>query len=636
MKLKTKHLRFGEFRLYPSEHLLLRDGDAAVPLAPKAFEILLNLASSHGHLVGRDELMHAIWPDSFVEETNLTVNISLLRKALGDMADGKPYIETVPRKGYRFKAEVVEIAEGPDEKPAELATPLPATPISTPRPVSTIADRRLAPGGLALVTMGVIALFFFGLLWYARKNPTPTVSASVRSMAILPFRALDSAADDEYLGLGLTDALITRLGGLHQMVVRPVGAIRKYTAVDDPISAGKELSVDSVMEGSIQRLGDRTRVTVRLLRVNDGQVIWNGTFDEKLSDMFAVEDSISQRLASTLFLNLSNDEQRRLARPSTGNGDAYQLYLKGRFYWNKRTVEGVNQSLDYFQRATVSDPNYALAYSGLADAYVLAGSYGYSILPPTTAMPKAKAAAEKALSLDDTLAEAHTSLAYVLFTYDWNWIAAEQEFRRAISLNSTYANAHHWYAHELTALGRAQEALSESKLAVDLSPSEAVMHEHMGWDYLMDRNYDNAIKHCQEALVIDPKFLLAHRVLAQAYEYQGQHDQAIAEFQKGVELSKGDPVARAYLARGYAAAGNRGLAVQLLNELEQLSKSQYVSPAEIGAVYSALNQPDNAFQWLDKAYADRTSSLIYLRVDRVYDGLRSDPRFNALLKKMNL
>ena len=616
---------------------MLRDDDTAVPLAPKAFDILLHLARSGGHLVGRDELMKAVWPDSFVEETNLTVNISLLRKALGDMADGKPYIETVPRKGYRFRAEVVEISGQTEES---LASP---TAFDPPSPAVRRTDRieenspgRRMPGRLALAGMGLIAIFFFILLWFAKRTSTQTVDASVRSMAILPFRALDSTADDEYLGLGLTDSLITRLGGLHQMVVRPVGAIRKYTAVDDPIAAGKELSVDSVMEGSIQHLGDRTRVTVRLLRVSDGQVIWTGTFDEKLTDMFAVEDSISQRLASALFLNLSGAEQRRLARPSTASGDAYQLYLKGRFFWSKRTVDGVKQSLDYFQRAIGADPNYALAYSGLADAYLLAGSYGYTILPPTEAMPRAKAAAEKALAIDDTLAEAHTSLAYVLFTYDWNWAAAEQEFRRAITLNSTYANAHHWYAHELTALGRPQEALAESKRAVELSPSEAVMHEHMGWDSLMDRNYDAAIRYCQEALALDPNFLLAHRVLALAYEYRGLSDQAVAEFQRGIELSKGDPVAKAYLARGYAASGKRDQALQIVSELQQLSKSQYVSPGEIGAVYAALNQPDQAFQWLDNAYADRTSALIYLRVDRVYDSLRSDPRFAQLLRKMNL
>lgn len=640
MKLKAKHLQFGSFRLYPTEHLLLRDDDTAVPLAPKTFEILLTLVRSEGRLITREELMKAVWPDSFVEETNLTVNISLLRKALGETTDVQTYIETVPRKGYRFKPEVKECDGEPEAAPTPVivaaipATTRPPHPVSpspaiTPRP-------RVATGRLALTMMGILGACWGLFLLFVKKNHPPAVSASVRSMAILPFRALDSAADDEYLGLGLTDALITRLGNLHQVVIRPVGAVRRYTAADDPIAAGKQLAVESVMEGSIQRLGDRTRVTARLLRVNDGEVLWSSTMDEKLTDMFAVEDAISQKVASAMTVSLTGDEQRRLTRAATGNGEAYQLYLKGRFFWNQRTVDGVKESLDYFEQAIDDDPNYALAYSGLADSYLLAGSYGYTILPPSQAMPKAKAAAEKALALDDALAEAHASLAYVQFTYDWNWAGAEQEFRRSIALNPGYATAHHWYAHELAALGRFPEALAESKLALELSPSEAVSNEHMGWEYLMQRDYKNTVPHCLRALAIDPNFVLAHRVLGLADIYLGNHEEAIAEFQKGVELSKGDPVAQAYLARSYALSGKKDQALAILKELQQLSKEQYVSPAEIAGIYTAFGQANDAFTWLDRAYQERTSALIYLKIDRVYDDLRSDPRFDNLLHRMNL
>ena len=252
----------------------------------------------------------------------------------------------------------------------------------------------------------------------------------------------------------MTDALITRLSDLHKIIVRPIGTVRKYVNYDDPVAVGRQLAVDSVLEGSIQRSGERTRVTVRLLRVSDGELLWGSEFDEKLTDMFSIEDSISQKVADALTLNLSGEEQRRLARPFTASNDAYQLYMKGRFFWNKRTVDGVKKSLEYFQQAIDADPGYAVAYAGLADAYIMAGSYGYSIMSPHEAMPKAEAAVQKALDIDDTLAEAHASLAYIKFTYDWDWAGAEQEFKRAIALNPLYDNAHHWYSHELMALGQ--------------------------------------------------------------------------------------------------------------------------------------------------------------------------------------
>ena len=390
-----------------------------MPLAPKAFEILLLLVQNSGHLVKRDALMEAVWPDSFVEETNITVNISLLRKTLGNMGDGQPYIETVPRKGYRFNGDVTECEEAnePRIERASLSSPkrrwacwgrrppkirlsktlvnevpVSARPLAAAQPGWKASAIRVSL--LTIVIVGV-ALASFYVWWHLRAKHN-TVSASERSIAILPFRPLEATAEDEYLGLGMTDALITRLSNLHKIIVRPVGAVRKYAKEDDPIAAGRQLAVQSVLEGSVQRSGDRTRVTVRLLRVADGELLWGGEFDEKFTDMFTVEDSISQKVAKALTVNLSGDEQKQLLRPFTENSDAYLLYMKGRFFWNKRTVEGVKKSIDYFQKAIAADPNYALAYAGLADSYTLAGSYGYSILPPKEAMPKAEAAVTKA------------------------------------------------------------------------------------------------------------------------------------------------------------------------------------------------------------------------------------------------
>jgi DNA-binding winged helix-turn-helix (wHTH) protein/TolB-like protein/Tfp pilus assembly protein PilF len=667
MALGIKYFQFGEFRLYPTEHLLLRE-ETAIPLAPKAFDILLYLVQNSGRLVKRETLMEAIWPDSFVEETNLTVNISLLRKTLDTTPDGQPYIETVPRKGYRFNALVTECEEDGESKyrksnesvtpqsagavgasaaVAAMATAEPevvAPLATTPTPVfaaakPAVAGWKISAARILFITIAMVViavcLVYFWSHWKARSA---TVSASERSIAILPFRPLDAAPEDEYLGLGLTDALITRLGTLHKIIIRPVGSVRKYAKADDPIAAGKQLAVQSVLEGSIQREpeADKVRVTVRLLRVADGEVLWANTFDEKFTDLFTVEDSISQKVADKLTINLSGDEQKELLRPFTGNSDAYQLYLKGRFFWNKRTVDGVKKSIDYFQRAIQADPNYALAYAGLADSYTMAGSYGYSILPPKEAMPQAEAAAAKALAIDDRLAEVHASLGYIRFTYDWDWAGAEREFRRSITLNPLYDTAHHWYSHELIALGRSEEGIAEAKRALELSPSDTVMNEHLGWTYLMVRDYDRAIQSARKAIELDPDFLLAHRVLGMAYQYKGQHDQAIAEFERGVELSHSDPVAKAFLARSYAAAGKNDQATQILNELLQLSTQQYVPPAEVADTFAALGRKDEAFQWLDKAFDERASALVYLKVAQVYDPLRSDPRFQELLKRLHL
>ena len=661
--MNKQYFRFGNFRLYPTEQLLMHD-DSAVPLAPKVFDILLYLVRNSGHLVKRDALMDAVWPDSFVEETNLTVNISLLRKILGNADDGRPYIETVPRKGYRFQAEVFEEEEreaSPHEMPsqpqkvADAVVTGGAVAVAAPAAWAAAAapSPRLAPTAIAIPESAATSwrssplrsLFFVGLaivfvaamvyFWIHQRKPA-TASAAVRSIAILPFQALDAAPPDEYLGIGMTDTLITRLSNLHRIVVRPVGAVRKYAKGDDPIAAGRQLAVQSVLEGSIQRAGDRTRVTVRLLRVSDGELLWGSEFDEKLTDMFAVEDSISEKVASALVDNLSGAEQQRLARPFTANNEAYQLYMQGRYFWNKRTVDGVKKSLEYFQQAIQADPKYAIAYTGLADAYTLTGSYGYSIMSPKEAMPKAEAAVKKALEIDDSLAEAHASLGYIKFTYDWDWSGAEQEFRRAINLNPQYDTAHHWYSHLLAAMGRSDEAMDEARRALQLSPSDAVINEHMGWTCLMARDYDHAIQNARKALELDPNLVLAHRVLAQAYMYKGMYDEAGAEFQKGVELSHNDPVARAFLARFYAVSGRRDDALKIVAGLEKLSTKQYVSPSDLAAVYAALNDKDKAFEWLHQAYANRCSFLPYLKVDRAYDPLRSDPRFTELLKQMNL
>jgi len=476
---------FGPFELDPVQRLLLRRGKP-VPLAPKAVETLLFLVEHSGRLVDKEELMKRVWPDTFVEEGNLTTNIHLLRKVLGKGSKGQEYIETIPRRGYRFTAEVKENLTESEDLPIQAAAkpegviqekrePPPTVEAQAGAGVRPEIAGASAPGmdeaqrigpkaGLRArpLTQAVaagITLVGLVMVWThfrPRRGLGPSeVKAGVRSIAVLPLKPLNSDPNDEYLGLGMADALINSLGGLHQVVVRPVGAVRKYANTEqDPLIAGRELKVDTVLEGSIQRLHDRTRVTVRALRVDDGVQLWGGEFDAKFSDVFAVEDSISKRVAGALALELNDDEQRRLSRRYTGNSEAYELYLRGRYFWNKGSGEGFKKGVGYFEQAIQMDPKFALAYSGLADSYILMGSYSHGQIPPREAMSKARAAAERALAIDDTLAEAHASLAFVKLNYDWDWPGVEREFRRALELGPNDARTHHWYSNYLMAMSR--------------------------------------------------------------------------------------------------------------------------------------------------------------------------------------
>jgi DNA-binding winged helix-turn-helix (wHTH) protein/TolB-like protein len=647
MTLDGAQYSFGSFRLFPSEQLLVREEDP-VPLAPKTFELLLALVEGHGHLLTREALMQAIWPDSFVEETNLTVNISLLRKALGEMPGGRPWIATIPRRGYRFDGPV--IVQGVCNsaiQPAILPPVRAETSSLAPDPVVEIAETptelpQTSPADLDLRARFRVPIFIVTAIaillcvWLAIHLYRQHTYRQLNSLAVLPFQPLVSTTQDEYLGLGMTDALITRLGKLSHLIVRPLGAVRNFSRSTDPLAAGRQLHVEAVLDGTIEKIGNETRVAVRLWRVDDGRILWTGNFDEQNSSAFSLEDSISQKLAQALTLNLSTAEQRQLAKPSTPSNVAYQLYTQGRFYWNKRSVESVQHSIELFTEAIQNDPNYAAAWSGLADAWLLAGSYGNSFLAPSVAVPKAREAAEKALALDPSSAEAHTSLAYIHLTYDWDWAGAEQEFRRAIQINPDYVNAHHWYSHELVALGRLRESHEESETALALDPTDVLINEHMAWHHLMAREYDRAIPQANKAIELDPSFVQAHRVLALALLYTGRTKEACTEFEKGVELSHGDPVARAYLARCYAFAHRSDEARQILTSLEQGSAERYISAAEIAAIYVSLGDNNSALRWLDTACTEHSGSLIYLNADRVFDPLRRDPHFQTIVARIHL
>jgi len=656
MSQQTRRLyEFGAFRLDAQERVLLRQGEI-VPLTPKAFEMLLALVENSGRLLGKQELMKRLWPDSFVEEGSLAQNVSLLRRVLGENVEGERFIETVPRRGYRFIGSVRGVFDEPDliepERPgpdiavdasqeadvSEGYAPVQAD-IQTAIELGSDAKRSLKQtprqtvlmASLALVTV-LAALLYLVIL----RKPEQPIGPAIKSIAVLPFKSLGAGGADEYLGVGIAETLTTRLSSLQLLAVRPSSAVHKYAdSQTETAAAGHELKVDSVLEGSIQRLGERVRVTVRLVRVSDVSLLWADHFDENFTDIFRVEDSISTKVAAALALKLSGDDQRRLIKRYTENVEAYQHYLKGRFFWNKRTGEGFRLGIAQFMLAVGKDPGYALAYAGMADSYT--GLTFYNFAAPDETMPKAKEAAMNALAIDGTLAEAHAALAHVLVNYYWKWSDAEKEFRRSIELKPDYATAHQWYAiHYLTPTGQMDAALQEMKRALDLEPTSLVMNTFFGSTLYYAGRYDDAIEQCRKTIEMDSNFAVAYWHLALAHEQKGIFDDAIAELQKAITLSGDSPLMIAALGDAYALAGKSEDANRILDELQKLSANRYVSSYEVAAIYAALGEKERAFQWLEKSYSERSFHLINLKARPEFAPLRSDPRFQDLVRRIGL
>jgi DNA-binding winged helix-turn-helix (wHTH) protein/TolB-like protein/Flp pilus assembly protein TadD len=654
MTQQTKHLyEFNPFRLDANERLLLRDGEI-VPLTPKAFDLLQALVENSGHLLDKDKLMRRLWPDSFVEDGSLAQNVSLLRKALGE-SDGQRFIETVPRRGYRFVASVRQLSEQDDligEHPETIFTEAEQEPgisgkfpeleqVGEPGTLavsSRVSSMFRQKPGLAILTASLALAIAAGTLLYfifLRQPEQPPIQR-INSIAVLPFKSLGVDGADEYLGIGIAETLTTRLSTLKQLTVRPTSAVLKYAASDkETVIAGRELGVETVLEGSIRRMGERVRATARLVRVSDGSLLWADKFDESVTDIFKVEDSISGKVADALALKLSGEEQTRLTKRYTDNAEAYQLYLKGRYFWNKRTEEGFNRGIAQFTQAVEKDSNYALAYAGLADSYI--GLTFYNFAAPDETMPKAKEAAMNALAIDNALAEAHASLAHVLVNYDWNWPEAEREFKLSIELDPDYATAHQWYAiHYLTATGRLDEALEEMKRALELEPASLVMNAFMGAALYYSGRYDDAIEQCRKTIEMDPNFVVAHWYLGLAYEQSRMFDDAISEFRKAISLSPGSPLMKSALGHAYAQSNNRAGATTILVELRELSKQRYVSSYEVAAIYVALGETEQAFKLLERAYQEHSFHLVYLTEWPQFGSVRTDPGFKDLVRRIGL
>ncbi len=652
--------RFDAFELDPVRRVLLREG-RAIALKPKVFETLLVLVRNSGRVMDKDELMQAVWPDTVVEEVNLAHNISVLRKALGQRSEENRFIITVPGRGYGFVAEVTETQRNAPASAALAEYELTRSRLvveertdETNLPASSQtyadgADTRLLPEKkpkgkvaralgrrgfvFAAALVGLVMVIGVGRGIYNSRPAQPQPFAQIKSIAVLPFKPLVAESRDESIEMGMADTLIARLSNIREINVRPISATRKYAGLEqDAVAAGREQRVDAVIDGQIQKSGEKIRVTVRLVRVADGAPMWTNQFDENMKDIFRVQDSISERVAGSLALKLTGEEKERLAKSHTDNAEAYQLYLMGRYHVNRLTDDGFLKSLEYFQQAIEKDPNFALAHAGMAGSYNALG--GFNVRPPREVYPKARLAVLTALNLDPLLAQAHTELAMVNLTYDWDWSGAEREFKRALEINPSDSDAHYYYSLYLTLMGQFDNAIAEIRKAQELDPVSLVKLTGLAQMLLLARRYDEAIEQCRKALEMDPNLGFAHWLLGLAYMYKGSYDPAILALQKSIPLSGDSPDEAAALAHAYALSGNRTEARKILEDLKKQAKRRYTSPGTMADLYGLLGDKDQAFALLEKAYEERDNMVALLKVDPYFDPLRSDPRFTNLLRRV--
>jgi TolB-like protein/DNA-binding winged helix-turn-helix (wHTH) protein/Flp pilus assembly protein TadD len=616
---------FGPFSLSPRERRLLHNGQR-VELTPKAFETLLVLAQNSGHVLKKEELLQQIWPNSFVEESNLTQNIFILRKILGNDNDGNSYIETVPRHGYRFAGSVREIESKQSIERAGL-------------------DVSRSPAQRAFTRYRVITALVLGItlvvgVYFAQRRlrpRTPQPQGKIM-LAVLPFNNLSEDPAQEYFADGFTEEMITQLGRLGQGqlgVIARTSAMQYRNTQKRADQIGRELGVEYLLEGSVRREGDRVRITAQLIQARDQTHVWAEEYDRDLQDVLMLQRDVARSIAREIEVKLTPQPQNRLASDPAVDRKAYDLYLKGRYSWNKRTEEGFTKAIDYFQQAIVQEPNYALGYAGLADAYALLGSLANAEMPRKEAMPLARAAALKALEIDETLSEAHTSLAFVRMHYDWDWPGAEKEFERAIQLNPDYATAHQWHAYNLMVLGRTEDSLTEIHQALKLDPLSLIINTDAIELTYYARRYDEAIRQGRKTIEMDPRFPLARAFTALCYLQIKQYAQAIVELQAAV-LESGDRIdMRANLAAAYALAGRPDDARKVLKGLND-SPHRSDMAFHVARVYVALGEKDEALSLLETAYRERSGPLILLQVDPGNDSMRSDPRFQDLRYRIGL
>jgi adenylate cyclase len=585
---------FGSFRLDLAARGLFF-GVEPVPLTSKTFEILRALIENSGRLVTKEELMNKVWGSQAVEENNLTVRIAALRKTLSRYSQNR-YIETVFGHGYRFAAKVEEI-----------------------------------PGRRAV----------------SKKDEVFSL------IAVLPLRNENNQPTLDYICYGVTESIINSLSQITDLKVMSHSTVSRYKAVDlDPRVIGEELEVQAILVGNVRQRDGHIIFNIEVVDVSDGSRMWGTTYQRQFSDLHDLQDEIAREVCDSLRIKLSSVDVRRIRKGHTSNPEAYHLYLKGRYFWNKRSA-AVLRSINYFKRATRVDPQYALAYSGLADAYIMLSGFGFG--PPRKIMPKAKRAVMRALDIDNQLTEAHVSLGLVLSNFDWNWSEAEQAYCRAIELSPDKAPAHHYYSILLAKQGRLDKAVAEIRKAFEIDPISLHVHMARARISYFAKQYDVAAKHCKEMLELDPTFGPANGLISMVYLEQKHYERAISQCKRMIPFSgrdypgrnkkgingtpgvwEADPEAIGVLGFAYAQAGNRKKANEMLKRLEQLEISRYVEPLSVALVHIGLKDYDKAFEWLDRAFADRSNILTYMKVWPFFSGLKNDPRYQVMVKRVGL
>ena len=639
----TSVVRFGtyEVSLQSGE---VRKAGLRIRVQQQPMKLLEILLERPGEVVTREELRTRVWTDESFGDFDQAVNIAIakLRSALGDSAENPRFIETLPKRGYRFIADVsVVAAEARPKRPEPVDGDLTA---AVARDKEGDSKDKLQGAGLAVATKPrpwpalrviVVLALVLGLpilaFWLFRSRGHGHAPTGIRSLAVLPLENLSADASQSYFADGMTDELITDLAQISALRVISRTSVMVYKGARKPLpQIARELNVDAVVEGTVLRSGDQVRITAQLIEASTDRHLWSQSYEGELRDSLALQNTVARAIADQIRINLTTQEQAALKNEKVVNPEAYESYLKGRYFWNKRTADGLKVALAYFNQAIEEDPKYAQAYSGLADTYVLLGDWEYEVLSPDEAFPKAKAAAIRALELDNTLSDAHTSLAS-LGMFDWDWQSAGVEFRRAIELNPSYATAHQWYAWHLNLLGRKSEAIAEMRKAESLDPLSLIISADMADVLLVVRLYDESIQESRKTLEMDPNFAVAHFELGEAYAQKRMYSEAIAELQRAIALSGGSTTFTSNLAYAYAVSGRRNEALKIMNDLKTRSSR---NPSEIALIYVGLDEKDQAVKWLEKAYDEHFNPSILLRPG--FDPMRSDSRFQNLLHRIGL
>lgn len=643
-------LHFGVFEV-DLKACELRKHGLRIKLPEQPFQVLVVLLEKPGEIITREELRNRLWPgDTFVDfDHGLNNAVMRLREVLGDASENPRFVETIPRRGYRFIAPVSGSAlpepttTGSEVEsglvPIEAASPTAERAGLEKTPQAASIRRRPVTIPYAILITAILALASLlgaGLFRYTRAGTPKSNRGQNKSLIVLPIENLSGDKDQEYFADGMTDDLIANLAKIRSLRVISRSTAMAYKGTRKPMSQiASELNVDAVFEGTVLRVGNRVRITAELVQVSTDRHLWAETYESQMGDILALQNRVSSAIVNEIRINLTPEDQERLAKNPAVAPEGYENYLKGRYYWNKRSDENLTRAIGYFEQATHQDPQYALAYAGLSDCYAIISAEIFGTMPAAEAAPKAKAAALKALEIDPTLSEAETSLATVKFNYDWDWSGAAAGFAKSIQDNPSYATAYQRYSLYLMAMGRTDDSVAQIDKARELDPLSISINFSLGWRFYMARQYDRAIQQLRNTLEMDPSYELPHLVLGLSYAQKGDFGLAIPELRKAVELSHGTPLMTSALANVYARSGNKADAEKLLADLSSESKKQYVSPYYFAVVYVGLGRQEDAINWLDKAFADRSNGLVFLKVEPELDSLRSNPRFVALQQKLN-